>query len=77
MSVIRLWVLPITAMLIAAGTIGAVLGATNAGLLAYYLSLGLLTVPCAVYVVWGVGREEHPEPFRRAWRRARESRRHG
>lgn len=77
MSVIRLWVLPITAMVIAAGAVGAVLGATNAGILSYYVSLGLLTIPCSVYVVWAVAREEDPEAFRRAWRRARESRRRG
>lgn len=64
-------------MLMAAGAIGAVLGATDAGVLSYYVSLGLLTIPCSVYVVWAVGREEHPEPFRRALRRARESRRQG
>ena len=61
-------------MLIAASVLGAVLGATNAGLLAYYVYGSLLVIPCGVYIGWAAAREEHSEPFRRAWRRAREAR---
>lgn len=64
-------------MLLAACALGAVLGATNAGLLAYYVSLSLMAIPCGTYIGWAVVREERPEPFRHAWRRRRESRRHG
>ena len=63
-------------MLVVAGALGALLGATNAGLLAYYVSLGLMAIPCSAYIVYAVAREEDPEAFRR-WRRARESRRRG
>jgi hypothetical protein len=74
LSVIRIWVIPFAVMAIAGVALDTFLHAKGVSPAGYFAAITLFATICGAYVAYGVGREEHPQPIRRALRKSREAR---
>ena len=74
MSVLKHWIFPLILMGSSALGLGVFLGATAANGAVYFAAVTFYAMLCGAYIVYLTAREDHPQPIRRALRRAREAR---